>query len=207
MPPYLTTEQLTRDLALRDLTDPAAGPHAIQSLVGLAAEALVASWACPTRPSPGPRIVPIADNYDNLGFTAGAASRDAHYTRLRRRRTDVAQPLQRDGASGSARPRRRCSRRRPAGLPRHRVPPGRHRPAAHWDPAPARPVARLASAAHQRRHGRDDRPARRRADPRAALAGRTTDPPLHRRRPSGRRPGRPRHGWRSGSVASPIPTS
>ena len=81
MPPYLTTEQLTRDLALRDLTDPAAGPHAIQSLVGLAGDALVAAWACPPRPSPGPRIVPIADNYDNLAFTAGAASRDARYTR------------------------------------------------------------------------------------------------------------------------------
>ncbi|HEY6414898.1 MAG TPA: hypothetical protein VIX41_01630 [Acidimicrobiales bacterium] len=81
MPQYLTTEQLTRDLALRDLTDPAAGPHAIQSLVSLATDALVAEWACPTRPSPGPRIVPIADNYDNLGFTADAASRDARYTR------------------------------------------------------------------------------------------------------------------------------
>ena len=81
MPPYLTTEQLTRDLALRDLTDPAAGPHAIQSLIGLGADALVAAWACPPRPSPGPRIVPIADNYDNLGFTAGAASRDTRYTR------------------------------------------------------------------------------------------------------------------------------
>ena len=67
MHPYLTTEQLTRDLALRDLTDPAAGAHAIQSLVDLAADALVAAGACPTRPSPGPRIVPIADNYDNLG--------------------------------------------------------------------------------------------------------------------------------------------
>jgi phenylalanyl-tRNA synthetase alpha chain len=81
VPPYLTSEQLTRDLALRDLTDPAAGPHAIQSLVDLAADALVAAWACPPRRSPGPRIVPIADNYDNLGFTADAASRDARYTR------------------------------------------------------------------------------------------------------------------------------
>ena len=36
MPTYLTTGQLERDLALRDLTDPSAGPHAIQSLVGLA---------------------------------------------------------------------------------------------------------------------------------------------------------------------------
>jgi phenylalanyl-tRNA synthetase alpha chain len=81
VPLYLTTEQLTRDLALRDLTDPAAGAHAIQSLVRLATDALVAAWACPTRPRPGPRIVPIADNYDNLGFTADAASRDSRYTR------------------------------------------------------------------------------------------------------------------------------
>jgi phenylalanyl-tRNA synthetase alpha chain len=81
VPAYLTTEQLTRDLALRDLTDPTAGAHAIQSLVGLATDALVDAWACPTRPRPGPRIVPIADNYDNLGFTADAASRDSRYTR------------------------------------------------------------------------------------------------------------------------------
>jgi heme A synthase len=84
VPTYLTTEQLTHDLALRDLTDAGAGPHAIQLLVGLAADALSAAWACPTRPSPGPRIVAIADNYDNLGFTAGAASRDARYTRYTR---------------------------------------------------------------------------------------------------------------------------
>jgi phenylalanyl-tRNA synthetase alpha chain len=81
VPTYITSEQLARDLALRDLTDPDAGPHAIQSLVGLAADALVAAWRCPARPSAGPRIVPIADNYDNLGFSADAASRDARYTR------------------------------------------------------------------------------------------------------------------------------
>jgi phenylalanyl-tRNA synthetase alpha chain len=80
VPTYLTTEQLTRDLALRDLTDRRAGPHAIQLLVAMATDALVAAWACPARPCPGPRVVAIADNYDNLGFTAGAASRDACYT-------------------------------------------------------------------------------------------------------------------------------
>lgn len=81
MPTYLTSEQLTRDLAVRDLTDPDAGPHAIQSLVGLAVDALRAAWACRVRSCPGPRVVAIADNYDNLGFTAAAASRDARYTR------------------------------------------------------------------------------------------------------------------------------
>lgn len=81
MPVYLTSEQLARDLALRDLTDADAGPHAIQQLVDLAAGALAYAWNCPQRRSPGPRVVPIADNYDNLGFTPDAASRDARYTR------------------------------------------------------------------------------------------------------------------------------
>ena len=52
MPPYLTSEQLRRDLALRDLTDPAAGPHAIQSLVELAADVLVTAGC--VRPGAAP---------------------------------------------------------------------------------------------------------------------------------------------------------
>ncbi len=81
MPTYLSPDDLARDLALRDLTDPDSGPHAIQLLVDLAADALSDTWGCARRRSPGPRIVPIADNYDNLGFTPDAAARDARYTR------------------------------------------------------------------------------------------------------------------------------
>ncbi len=81
MPTYLTAEQLARDLALRDLTDATAGPHAIQQLVDMAAGALTDAWGCAVRLSPGSRVVPIADNYDNLAFTRDAASRDARYTR------------------------------------------------------------------------------------------------------------------------------
>ena len=81
MPAYLTPDQLARDLALRDLTEPGAGPHAIQLLVDVALEALTDAWACMERRSPGPRIVAIADNYDNLAFSADAASRDARYSR------------------------------------------------------------------------------------------------------------------------------
>ncbi|MEY2426666.1 MAG: phenylalanyl-tRNA synthetase alpha chain [Actinomycetota bacterium] len=81
MPIHLTPEQLTRDLALRDLTDATAGPHAIQQLVDLAVGALADAWGCEVRHAPGPRVVPIADNYDNLAFTRDAASRDARYTR------------------------------------------------------------------------------------------------------------------------------
>lgn len=81
MPNYLTPNQLARDLSLRDLTDPDSGDHAIQLLVDVAADALSHAWGCIQRRSPGPRIVTVADNYDNLGFTADAASRDRRYTR------------------------------------------------------------------------------------------------------------------------------
>ena len=81
MAPYLTPEQLARDLATRDLADPGGGPHAVQALVDIAAEALRTRWHCAERRPPGPRIVTIADNYDNLGFTPEAASRDRRYTR------------------------------------------------------------------------------------------------------------------------------
>jgi phenylalanyl-tRNA synthetase alpha chain len=81
MPTHLTAEQLARDLALRDLSDPASGSHAIQHLVDIATDALRAAWNCEVRRSPGPRVVPVADNYDNLNFTPDAASRDTRYTR------------------------------------------------------------------------------------------------------------------------------
>jgi phenylalanyl-tRNA synthetase alpha chain len=81
VPTYLSPDQLGRDLALRDLTDADTGAHAIQLLVDMAADALTAAWGCAQRRAPGSRIVAIADNYDNLGFTADAASRDARYTR------------------------------------------------------------------------------------------------------------------------------
>jgi phenylalanyl-tRNA synthetase alpha chain len=81
MPTHLTETQLARDLALRDLTDPASGPHAVQLLVDIAVDALATAWGCEVRLCPGPRIVPVVDNYDNLNFTADAASRDTRYTR------------------------------------------------------------------------------------------------------------------------------
>jgi phenylalanyl-tRNA synthetase alpha chain len=80
LPTYLTPEQLARDLALRDLTHPDSGHHALQLLVAIAADALTNAWGCAQRRSPGPRIVAIADNYDNLAFTQHAAS-DSRYTR------------------------------------------------------------------------------------------------------------------------------
>lgn len=81
MSTYLSSAQLERDLALRDLSDPSDGPHAIQQLLDLAVAALTGAWGVPTRLCRGPRVISTVDNYDNLNFTADAASRDARYTR------------------------------------------------------------------------------------------------------------------------------
>ncbi len=81
MPTVLTPDQLQRDLAIRDLTDPEAGPHAIQVLVDVAVDALVAAWGCEVRRERGPRIVPLSDNYDGLRYPPADVTRDARYTR------------------------------------------------------------------------------------------------------------------------------
>jgi phenylalanyl-tRNA synthetase alpha chain len=80
-PAYLSPDQLRRDLGLRDLTDPAAGPHAIQLIIGRAVEALSSVWGCAVRWCRGPRVVPVADNYDRLGYPARAVTRETRYTR------------------------------------------------------------------------------------------------------------------------------
>lgn len=77
----LTPEQLARDLAMRDLTDPSEGPHAIQRLPDLAVDALADRWRCEVRVARGPRIVSRADNYDHLGFAADDVTRATRYTR------------------------------------------------------------------------------------------------------------------------------
>ncbi|GAA2111360.1 hypothetical protein GCM10009759_53320 [Kitasatospora saccharophila] len=77
----LSPEQLARDLAVRDLTDPAAGPHALQLVVERAVAALAARWDCPVRVHRGERVVSVADNYDHLNYRADDVTRDARYTR------------------------------------------------------------------------------------------------------------------------------
>lgn len=51
-----------RLLALRDLTDAALGPHAMQLLIQHALDALRASWTCPVVVQRAPPLVPSADN-------------------------------------------------------------------------------------------------------------------------------------------------
>jgi phenylalanyl-tRNA synthetase alpha chain len=78
---YLDPAQLQRDLGMRDLSDPAEGPHAIQILIGHAVEGLARAWGCEVRWCRGSRVVPVADNYDRLGYPAEAITRDVRYTR------------------------------------------------------------------------------------------------------------------------------
>jgi phenylalanyl-tRNA synthetase alpha chain len=81
MPSHLSSPQVARDLAIRDLTDPSAGHHAIQMLVDRAVSALQHRWGCEVRLCTGERIVSVEDNYDSLGFDRSDVTRDARYTR------------------------------------------------------------------------------------------------------------------------------
>jgi len=78
---YLDPGQLRLDLGIRDLSDPAEGPHAIQLLISRAVEGLRRAWGGEVRWCRGPRIVPVADNYDRLGYAAEAVTRETRYTR------------------------------------------------------------------------------------------------------------------------------
>jgi phenylalanyl-tRNA synthetase alpha chain len=77
----LDSRSYGRLLALRDLTDAALGPHAMQLLVQRALDALRAAWSCPVVVHRAPPLVPVTANYDDLGYPPDGASRDARYTR------------------------------------------------------------------------------------------------------------------------------
>lgn len=81
MPITITDDQLTRALGLRDLSDPASGPHAMQLLLGAIAAALASAWGCPVRTHRSSPIVTIEENYELLGYEADAPTREARYTR------------------------------------------------------------------------------------------------------------------------------
>jgi phenylalanyl-tRNA synthetase alpha chain len=79
--PYLNPAQLQAALGIRDLSDPGEGPHAIQVLIDRAVKALARAWSCEVRWCRGPKVVPVADNYDRLGYVPDAITREARYTR------------------------------------------------------------------------------------------------------------------------------
>ncbi len=80
-PRTLDPDALRRALALRDLTDPARGPHAMQLLLGRVVDALAARWGCAVRTHRASPVVSVADNYDRLHYPPGGADRDARHTR------------------------------------------------------------------------------------------------------------------------------
>jgi phenylalanyl-tRNA synthetase alpha chain len=70
-----------RALDLRDLTDPTAGPHAMQQVVTATEDALSTAWGVQVWRDPGPRVVSVTDNYDRLRYDREAATRDGRYSR------------------------------------------------------------------------------------------------------------------------------
>jgi len=108
-PPLLDAEALARALAVRDLTDPARGPHAMQILLDRVRAALAGRWGCAVRVHRAHPMVTVEDNYDRLRYPAGGAARDARYTRyvtpstlLRTQTSAMIPPLLREIAAGIA---------------------------------------------------------------------------------------------------------
>lgn len=78
---YLTPDQLHRALSLRDLTDPAQGEHAIQTLLTTVVHALHSTWQNTVRYVRTPPIVAVTENYDRLGYEPDDVTRARRYTR------------------------------------------------------------------------------------------------------------------------------
>ncbi|HEY6460467.1 MAG TPA: hypothetical protein VIY73_09960 [Polyangiaceae bacterium] len=77
----LSAEAVRRALSIRDLSDPAQGPHAVQLVVDACVSRLGGAWGCATRVHRASPIVSVADNYDRLRYPADGPARDARYTR------------------------------------------------------------------------------------------------------------------------------
>ncbi len=77
----IDTASCRQALALRDLTDAARGPHAMQLLINDVIDALSSQWQCPVVIHRAPAVVAVADNYDRLHYPTEGASRDARYSR------------------------------------------------------------------------------------------------------------------------------
>jgi phenylalanyl-tRNA synthetase alpha chain len=83
----LAPEELQRAYAIRDLTDPTAGPHAMQLLVDRVCDALGKAWGCETVVHRAAPVVGVEDNYDRLHYPPESIARDARYTRYVTERT------------------------------------------------------------------------------------------------------------------------
>jgi phenylalanyl-tRNA synthetase alpha chain len=81
MKTYLSLAQLNSALSLRDLSDPGAGPHAMQLLLADVVSALERLWGVPSRTHRLNPLVSTADNYDRLGYSPDDVTRDSRYSR------------------------------------------------------------------------------------------------------------------------------
>jgi phenylalanyl-tRNA synthetase alpha chain len=81
MPATLSPDDVAAALALRDLTDPAQGTHSVWLLLDAAVDALATLWGCTVRVRRSSPVVTVEDNYDRLGYSPSAVTRDARYSR------------------------------------------------------------------------------------------------------------------------------
>jgi phenylalanyl-tRNA synthetase alpha chain len=81
MPATLSPDHVAAALALRDLTDPAQGPHAVGLLLDAAVDALATRWGSTVRVLRSSPAVSVEDNYDRLGYPVSAITREARYSR------------------------------------------------------------------------------------------------------------------------------
>lgn len=78
---YLTSAELQSALALRDLSDPAQGPHAMSLLLADVTTALERLWGIEAETHRLSPLVATADNYDRLGYSPDDVTRDSRYSR------------------------------------------------------------------------------------------------------------------------------
>ncbi|MHA6623428.1 PheS-related mystery ligase SrmL [Pseudonocardia sp. DLS-67] len=81
MPAIPSPDHVAAALALRDLTDPAQGAHAAGLLLDAAVDALATRWGCAVRVLRSSPAVSVEDNYDRLGYSTSAITRESRYTR------------------------------------------------------------------------------------------------------------------------------
>ena len=80
-PTLISPAALRAALGLRDLTEVARGPHAMQALVAGAVAALRSAWGCEVIVDRSHPVVTVTENYELLHYPPDAAARDARYTR------------------------------------------------------------------------------------------------------------------------------
>ena len=81
MTTLLSPDDLRSALELRDLSDPAGGPHAMQVLLDDVLAALTGAWHCALDVQRRRPLVSVEDNYDRLGYAVADITRDARYSR------------------------------------------------------------------------------------------------------------------------------